>query len=131
MNNAGLPGTALGGLLYVGLALAMPFVELTQTLRGRSSVDRWKFVLRQVAMALGIVSAVLATVWLLTELSFTPVHFRPGRDPMLVGLIVVAPALVLLTLVCVLRIWAWALSRAARTAGAAAVGELERLDTQR
>ena len=42
MNNAGLPGTGLGGLFYLLLAFWMPFAELPRTLRGRSSRARWR-----------------------------------------------------------------------------------------
>ena len=54
MNNAGLPGTGLGGVFYVLLALWMPLAELPRTLRGRSSRERWGRIASQFALACGI-----------------------------------------------------------------------------
>lgn len=58
---AGLPGTGIGGVFYLLSALLMPFFELVKTLRGQSSWLRWTLVIRQLAMAFGIV----AGMWLL------------------------------------------------------------------
>jgi len=58
---AGLPGTGIGGVFYLLSALLMPFVELVKTLRGQSSWPRWVLVIRQFAMASGIV----AGMWML------------------------------------------------------------------
>ena len=65
MNNTGLPGTGIGGFLYILLGFAMPFVELYFTACGRSSRARWKRVLAQFGIALGIVLSIEATGWLL------------------------------------------------------------------
>lgn len=62
---AGVPGVGLGGLFFVISALLMVVVELYRTARGRSSVARWCFVGRQAVMALGIVFATVAALWLL------------------------------------------------------------------
>ena len=59
--NAGLPGTGLGGVFYLLLALLMPVRELYLTVRGRSSRERWALVLRQFALACGILAALFAT----------------------------------------------------------------------
>ena len=66
--NVGLPGTGIGGLFYLLTALLMPVVELTLTLRGRSSVTRWQIVLRQVTLALGVLRGLWATAWCLKHL---------------------------------------------------------------
>jgi len=58
---AGLPGTGIGGVFYLLSALLMPLVELVKTLRGQSSWPRWVLVIRQFAMASGIV----AGMWML------------------------------------------------------------------
>ena len=58
---AGLPGTGIGGVFYLLSALLMPFVELVKTLRGQSSWPRWVLVIRQLAMASGII----AGMWML------------------------------------------------------------------
>lgn len=62
---AGIPGVGLGGLFFVISALLMIVVELYRTVRGRSSGARWRFVGRQAAMALGIIFATVAALWLL------------------------------------------------------------------
>jgi hypothetical protein len=62
---AGIPGIGLGGLFFVISALLMVVVELYRTVRGRSSVARWRFVGRQAAMALGIVFATVSALWML------------------------------------------------------------------
>ncbi len=111
MNNAGLPGTGLGGLMYIVLALAMPFFELLQTVRGRSSLARWKLVLRQTAIALGVVVAVVITAWALMKLAVAPSPYAVHGDWVLMALLVAFPALLLATLVTVLRIWAWVVRR--------------------
>lgn len=41
---AGLPGTGIGGIFYLLLTLWMPINELYLTLDGRSSMERWKFI---------------------------------------------------------------------------------------
>lgn len=103
MNSAGLPGTGLGGLLYIVLALSMPFHELYLTMRGRSSLDRWKIVAKQFAIACGILAGV--------ELSFSLLA-RTGAVPQIsTGVVMVAPMVLTLgTLLAVLAVlWVWAL----------------------
>lgn len=68
MNSAGLPGTGIGGLFYILLALCMPFFELYQTILGRSSLERWKLVLRQLAITLLILAGAGGTFFLSFEL---------------------------------------------------------------
>ena len=55
----GIPGTGLGGLFYFLLVALMPFRELFLTLRGRSSVARWRHVGFQVL----VVGAMLGVLW--------------------------------------------------------------------
>jgi len=107
MNNAGLPGTGIGGLFYLLLALWMPVGELWRTVRGRSSRERWRLVGTQFALACAIIAALVAT---------TAAFLRIADGPSVLGLggplLVVAPlgiaATVLAVLVVVLRLWAWA-----------------------
>ena len=106
MNNAGLPGTGLGGLMYVVLALAMPFYEIAQTVRGRSSLARWKLVLRQTAISLGIVVAVASTAWAVMRLEIAPSPFAVHGDGKLAALLIAFPVLLLAALVVSLRVWA-------------------------
>lgn len=65
--NVGLPGTGIGGLFYLATALMMPFIELVHTIRGRSTLSRWKLVLRQVIMAGGILAGLGVTGWLINH----------------------------------------------------------------
>lgn len=101
--NAGLPGTGLGGIFYLLLALAMPVREIYLTARGRSSRERWRVVLRQLTLALGIVATVAASVWVLGR----TLPDDLGRTTGQIGVaapVVTAAVLVVLTLV--VRVWA-------------------------
>ncbi|MBB6625731.1 hypothetical protein H5V45_00225 [Nocardioides sp. KIGAM211] len=109
MNNAGLPGTGLGGLFYVLLALAMPVVELHRTLQGRSSRARWALVLRQLGTALGVVGAVLLTGAAVSHLGLVPAAL-PGTGVLVVAVPALLSVGVLAVLVVALRLWAWATS---------------------
>ncbi|MCW2816974.1 MAG: hypothetical protein JWN84_4429 [Nocardioides sp.] len=106
MNNAGLPGTGLGGLLYVGLALFMPLAELHRTLRGRSSRERWRQVGTQFALACGILVSLVGTGLLFLRLIDSPSPFGVAGPALLLSPVVLAAAL-LAVLVAVLRVWAW------------------------
>ena len=109
MNSAGLPGTGLGGLLYIMLALLMPFHELYLTVRGRSSRERWKVVAKQFAIACGILVGV--------ELSFSWLA-RAGVVPQVsTGTVMIAPMLLTLGLLLAFLtvLWIWALVVRLRT----------------
>jgi hypothetical protein len=69
---AGLPGAGIGGLFFVLSAYFMLVVEIQRTLRGRSSLARWRGVLRNVAIATAMVVAVTAVVWLVHRLAYPP-----------------------------------------------------------
>jgi hypothetical protein len=64
---AGLPGTGVGGIFYLILAAAMPFVELYRTLRGKGSIRRWGFIALQLTLVVWIFLAVWAEVWCLNS----------------------------------------------------------------
>ena len=66
---AGLPGTGLGGLLYILLVALMPFRELWMVLTGRSTWTRWKAVGLMVAMA-GAIGLCLVGEWWMLGRSF-------------------------------------------------------------
>jgi hypothetical protein len=109
----GMPGTGLGGLFYLVLALTMPVYELYLTVRGRSSPQRWRFVARQAAMALAILTALVLTAVATRRLL--------GTGGIAVGSHwLVAPAaiaaVVLATLTVTLWLWALAASRASARA---------------
>jgi hypothetical protein len=52
--NAGLPGIGISGIFYLFTALVLPFIEIVQTLRGRSTLARWKFVVTHFGFFWGI-----------------------------------------------------------------------------
>jgi hypothetical protein len=62
---AGLPGTGVGGIFYLLLAVAMPFVELFRTLRGKGSIRRWGFIAVQLTLVVWIFVVIWAEVWVL------------------------------------------------------------------
>lgn len=95
---AGLPGTGLGGLFYLILSLLMPLRELYLTARGRSSRARWRFVLTQLAIALGIIAAMVASATLAVL-----VAGAPGPD--VLALPALGSAAGLATLLLVVRVW--------------------------
>jgi hypothetical protein len=61
----GIPGVGLGGLFFIISALLAPGFELVRTVRGQSSLTRWRVVIRQAVMAASIVLATTAILWLL------------------------------------------------------------------
>lgn len=63
---AGIPGTGIGGMLYMLLAFWMIVVELQTTARGRSTRARWRTVYPLAGIALGMLAMISLTVWGLT-----------------------------------------------------------------
>jgi hypothetical protein len=64
----GLPGTGISSLLYIILALAMPFRELGRmVLHHKTSLDRWRCIAMQVFNAGGIMAGLWGVGWLLTR----------------------------------------------------------------
>jgi len=55
----GLPGTGIGGLFYLCMALWMPVHELWRLMHGRSSLARWRFIVFNWL----IVAGILVTLW--------------------------------------------------------------------
>ncbi len=56
----GIPGTGIGGLFYLALAIVMPILELFAVARGHSSLARWRFIGTQlllIAAMLGLLAA--------------------------------------------------------------------------
>ena len=64
----GLPGTGIGGIFYLLLAVCMPAREFIYTIRGKTNLKRWGFITLQLLFVLGIISAMGAEVWLLNGL---------------------------------------------------------------
>lgn len=103
--NAGLPGTGIGGLFYILLALLMPLRELYLTARGRSSRERWRLVLQQLLIACGIVASLAATGWAVSRAFDTQAAVGLGGTSIFLAPALIA-GLVLCVLVLALRVWA-------------------------
>jgi hypothetical protein len=70
---AGLPGTGIGGIFYLLLAVLAPVRELARLLRGRSSGRRWMTIMGQLAIVAGIAGAMALELWGLNSLiGWTP-----------------------------------------------------------
>ena len=52
--SAGLPGVGLSGVFFIVSAVVMLPLEIAQTLRGNSSLQRWSGVLRHLAIAIAM-----------------------------------------------------------------------------
>jgi hypothetical protein len=76
---AGVPGTGIGGLYYVLLAMWMPFREIPRLLMHRSSPTRWKCIGVQTALAWGVVLALAGEFWLI-ERGLTYLHEQGGSN---------------------------------------------------
>jgi hypothetical protein len=59
--NPGLPGTGIGGLFYILVALCMPVCEVVRRLQGDAT--RGPLVAKQFAIALGVVAAMTSVFW--------------------------------------------------------------------
>jgi hypothetical protein len=103
----GLPGAGLGGLFYVLSALVMLPIEVVQTVRGRSSLERWRVVGLHVSLAGGVVASFAVALWVLQLVLWPAEHHGraaagdhaaavPEVEPASLELLPVAP--VLLTL---------------------------------
>lgn len=103
---AGMPGAGLGGLLYIILALLMPVRELYLTVRGRSSAQRWRLVLQQLAIAVGIVASVLATALLVTRVLHAGSPYGVRGGGVLLAPVALAAGL-LVVVVVTLRVWSF------------------------
>ncbi|MBM4165075.1 MAG: hypothetical protein FJ222_11645 [Lentisphaerae bacterium] len=64
---AGIPGTGIGGIYYILLALLMPMHEACLMVNGSSSWRRWGMIGLQVIHALGILGSVYGTGWLIAQ----------------------------------------------------------------
>jgi hypothetical protein len=62
--NVGLPGTGIGGLFYLLLAMLMPLNHLWKVVRGRSSHATWTAPAIHSATAIAILAALYGEGWL-------------------------------------------------------------------
>lgn len=61
----GLPGSGIGGILYLLLGLLMPLHELWVTLQGRSNWQRWRVVASQWCLCAGVLASLWVEGWAL------------------------------------------------------------------
>ena len=70
--NIGLPTTGLGGIFYMLCGLGMPLVEIIRTFFGKSSLAKWRVVLTQTGITVGILC--------MTGLTSMALHYAfPGK----------------------------------------------------
>jgi hypothetical protein len=62
---AGLPGTGIGGIFYLLMAVAMPLRELLRKVRGQGGHAPWITITLQLSLVLGIVSGIWGEVALM------------------------------------------------------------------
>jgi hypothetical protein len=65
---AGLPGTGIGGMFYILLALFMPVCELYRMIRRHSSGKIWAFIAVQVGLVAGMWGGIWGEFWLRNKL---------------------------------------------------------------
>ncbi len=58
---AGIPGIGIGGIFYFLCVAFMPFKELGNTIRGKTSKYRWNMVAQQAALLCGIMAGFWGT----------------------------------------------------------------------
>jgi hypothetical protein len=61
---AGLPGTGIGGIFYLFIALWMPVNEVIKSLRGHANSEDKRLVKKHLFLTLSVIMAVIATGWL-------------------------------------------------------------------
>lgn len=64
---AGLPGTGIGGLFYLLLAVYMPVREFFRLIQKRTNMGRWGFIALQLCFVFGILAALWGEAWLLSR----------------------------------------------------------------
>jgi hypothetical protein len=62
---AGLPGTGIGGIFYLLMAVAMPLRELYYKFRGNNKRSPWTLIMIELGLVLGIIGGIWAEVALL------------------------------------------------------------------
>lgn len=82
---AGLPGIGIGGIFYLLCAVLMPVKELYNTVRGRTSRQRWGMVAKQFGLLCGIMIGFWLTGLLLgmTLHKLSPITAAARNNPRL------------------------------------------------
>lgn len=63
----GLPGTGIGSIFYMLLAVCMPLMEFGRTLKKQTNLKRWFLVFLQLLFVIVIITALWSEVWLLNK----------------------------------------------------------------
>jgi hypothetical protein len=75
----GLPGTGIGGIFYILLALLLPIREVWLTITGRSSPARWRRLVTPVFLSAGIMTVLVGeSMLLLAAFRRLSQWFAPG-----------------------------------------------------
>jgi hypothetical protein len=64
---AGLPGTGIGGIFYLLLAVGMPICELFKIIQGKTNIKRWGIIILQLFFVIGIFATMWGEVWVLNS----------------------------------------------------------------
>lgn len=99
---AGLPGTGIGGLFYMLIALWMPVNEVIDIIRGRANPKNMQLVKTHILLTSGILIAVIATGWLAGCLAIIILFGIPGASTQVENFLQIAPIILsFLTLIAV------------------------------
>ena len=64
---AGLPGTGIGGIFYLLLAVAMPICEIFRSFKGKTNFKRWCIIALQLSFVTGIFVTMWGEIWVLNH----------------------------------------------------------------
>ncbi len=83
---AGLPITGIGGIFYLLLAIAMPFIEFYRLLRGRSSVAAWRTIGFQLLIQTGVLLSLSFQAALIVWLAPGPAKQAAAKSNQMLGM---------------------------------------------
>jgi hypothetical protein len=116
---AGLPGMGVGTLFYVVIALWMPVHELGRTMKGESSIARWRIVAVQFSFAVGIIASITLASEVLAILLGSLSPGSVGVADLINGVLktnapesvfawpIVASLLLLVGILCAIEVFRW------------------------
>lgn len=83
---AGLPGTGIGGIFYLLLAVFMPVREFSRMIQKRTNLNRWCFIALQLGFVFGIISLIWVEVWGLNHIVMRLCHIFRTNDIATIGI---------------------------------------------
>lgn len=83
---AGLPITGIGGIFYLLLALAMPFIELFRLCTGRSSLAAWRTIGLQLLIQTGVLVSISMQAALVVWLAPGPAKQAAEKSNAMLGM---------------------------------------------